>query len=561
MVEADETVTVFRARRVLTMAPPAPTAEAVAVRGGRIIGVGSLDEMAAHGPHTVDDRFADAVLLPGFVEAHCHVMAGALWNFTYVGYFDRTDPDGRVWEGCRDTASVVDRLADAAHAMDTDPDVGPGDPLIAWGLDPIYLEGDRLDADDLDGASDHRPIFVFHASAHLATVNTAMLEVSGIDAGTAVPGVSRRADGSPDGELQEPAAMSLARLGFSTLVGAMRGPEPIRTLGRLANRAGVTTFADLGTTRPDTEEGLRSWIDAVEDPVFPARAVVAGSLMGGSGSPEDRARLTAELVTHDTAKLRFGLVKIVLDGSIQGLTARVGFPGYHNGAPNGLWLIPPEQMPELVGAFHRAGLTVHCHCNGDEAVDVFLDAVEQALEDHPRYDHRHTVQHCQLTTESQYRRMAALGMCANIFSNHIYYWGDQHAAITVGPTRAARMDACATAARLGVPFAVHTDAPITPLSPLASVWSAVTRTTASGRVLGPGERISVDRALRAVTIDAAFQLNLDDEVGSIEVGKFADFAVLAGDPHEVDPADLGSIPVLATVLGGRVFAVPDGAGG
>ncbi len=552
---------VFTARRIHTMSPSAPTAEAVAVREGRIVAVGSLADMAGYEPYELDDRFAEAVLLPGFVEAHCHVMAGGMWNFTYVGYFDRTDPEGRVWSGCRDTASVVARLAEVAATMDADPDVSPGEPLVAWGLDPIYLQGDRLDADDLDGASGQRPIFVFHASAHLATVNTAMLELSGIDADTRVPGVSRRPDGTPDGELQEPAAMSLARPGFSRIVGAMRGPEPIRTLGRLANRAGVTTFADLGTTRPDTDEGRQAWIDAVEDPSFPARAVVAGSLMGGSGSPAERARVTTELVAHNTAKLRFGLVKIVLDGSIQGLTARVGFPGYHNGAPNGLWLIPPEQMPELVGAFHRAGLTIHCHCNGDEAVDVFLDAVEQALRENPRFDHRHTVQHCQLTTEAQYRRMARLGMCANIFSNHIYYWGDQHVAVTVGPTRAAAMDACATAARLGVPFAVHTDAPVTPLSPLASVWSAVTRTTATGRVLGPGERIPVGQALRAVTIDAAFQLNLDDQVGSIEVGKFADFAVLGEDPHEVAPAELGSIPVLGTVLGGRVFTVPAGVGG
>ncbi len=550
-------VTVFTARRIHTMSPSVPTAEAVAVRDGRIIAVGSLEDMAAYGPHTHDDRFAGAVMLPGFVEAHCHVMVGGGWKFTYVGYFDRTDPRGRVWSGCRDTSSVIDRLAEAAAAMDADPLVGPKDPLIAWGLDPIYLEGPRLDAHDLDRACDHRPIFVFHSSAHLATVNTAMMEISGIDADTPVPGVSRRPDGQPDGELQEPAAMALARIGYSALARAMRGPEPIRTLGRLANRAGITTFADLGTTRPDVEEGLKAWIDTVEDPSFPARAVVAGSLMGGSGTPEERARLAAELKGHDTDKLRFGLVKIVLDGSIQGLTARVGFPGYHNGAPNGLWLIPPEQMPDLVGAFHRAGLTVHCHCNGDEAVDVFLDAVERALVDHPRPDHRHTVQHCQLTTEAQYRRMARLGMCANIFSNHIYYWGDQHAAITLGPTRAAAMDACATAARHGVPFALHTDAPVTPLSPLASVWSAVTRTTASGRVLGPGERIPVDLALRGITIDAAFQLNMDHEIGSIEVGKFADFAILEEDPLEVEPAELRNIGVLATVLGGEVFTVPD----
>ncbi|MCP4962733.1 MAG: amidohydrolase family protein, partial [Actinomycetia bacterium] len=191
--------------------------------------------------------------------------------------------------------------------------------------------------------------------------------------------------------------------------------------------------------------------------------------------------------------------------------------------------------------------------NGDQTAEVFIDAVEQALLDQPRWDHRHTVQHCQLTTPAQYRRMSALGMCANIFSNHIFYWGDQHVEFTVGPERAARMDACATAEREGVSFSFHSDAPVTPLGHLHVMWCAVNRTTASGNVLGPDERISVDTAMRAATIDAAFQLKLDHMIGSIEAGKLADFAVLDDDPFEVDPTELKDIGVWGTVVGGRPF--------
>jgi predicted amidohydrolase YtcJ len=218
----------------------------------------------------------------------------------------------------------------------------------------------------------------------------------------------------------------------------------------------------------------------------------------------------------------------------------------------------PEQMADIVEPYHRAGLTVHVHCNGDEATEVFIDAVEEVLTRAPRPDHRHTVQHCQLTTPAQYRRMAALGMCANIFSNHIFYWGDQHRDITVGPDRAASMDACATALRSGVSFSIHSDTPVTPLGHLHTAWCAVNRLTASGQVLGPDERISVADALFAATVGGAYQLKLDDDIGSIQAGKLADFAVLEDDPFEVDPAALKDIGVWGTVLGGTPMPAATG---
>jgi len=246
-------------------------------------------------------------------------------------------------------------------------------------------------------------------------------------------------------------------------------------------------------------------------------------------------------------------VKLFLDGSIQGFTARLREPGYFDGHPNGIWLMDPVAFHETLLPYHQAGLTIHCHCNGDEAVDVFLDAVEQAQARAPRADHRHTIHHCQLTTMDQYQRMANLGICANIFANHLYYWGDQHYEITVGPDRAQRMEACATAKKLGVHFALHSDAPITPINQLHSAWCAVNRLTAKGRVLGELERISVYDALYAVTLDAAYTLKMDKDVGSIEPGKLADFTVLEKDPFAVDPLKLKDIKVWGTVLGGKSF--------
>lgn len=548
--------TIYPARKVITMNPAFPKGTAVAVRDGRVLGVGSRDELAGWGAHNVDATFSDLVLMPGFIEAHTHVMTGGVWQFPYVGFFDRVDPSGTRWTGCKNIEEVIDRLVEYESQM---PD--PATPLIAWGLDPIYFPGERLVAVHLDRVSANRSIYVYHASGHLATVNTALMQRSEINERTTTPGVARNSDGTPNGELQEPAAMSLASSGMVDLVLAIGSEVAKWDYAYEARNTGQTLVTDLGTTRVNDPGSLQAWRSVTDDPDYPVRVMVAGSSMfGGPGDPDELASIVAGLRDQCSDKLRFGIVKLVLDGSIQGFTARLGWPFYYDppeGHPgNGLWLIPPDQMPDIVSAHHGAGLTVHCHCNGDQAAQVFIDAVEVALERHPRWDHRHTVQHSQLTTPAQYSRMAALGMCANIFSNHIYYWGDQHRDSTVGPERAARMDACATAQRAGVSYSIHSDAPITPMGHLQTAWCAVNRVTSTGEVLGADERITVAQAMHAVTLAGAYQLKLDHEMGSIESGKLADFAVLGEDPFEVDPMTLKDIPVWGTVLGG----IPQPAG-
>lgn len=542
---------IYPARAIHTMDPSRPNAEAVAVADGRIVGVGTIDELQllSRGAEVeVDDVFADKVLLPGFVEAHAHSFEGSLWQFTYCGYFGRTDPDGRYWPGCKNLDDVIARLSEAEAELDGSV------PLMAWGMDPIYFDGERLVAKHLDLVSETRSIFVLHASIHLATVNSALMAAEGITAETRMEGVPKDDLGLPIGELQEPAAMSLAGSVFRDFFVAMGAEDAIWKFGALCRNAGVTTVTDLGTRSIASDSMAESWQRVVNDDAFPTRVSIFHNPghAGLDGDLSEMAELVLRRRDESTDKLRFGHVKLVLDGSIQGLTARLRWPGYLGGQPNGLWLVPPDQVIERVRVFHNAGITVHAHCNGDETVDVFLDAVERLLTEHPRWDHRHTVQHCQLTTPGQYRRIKALGLCANIFANHTFFWGDQHVSVTVGPDRAARMNAAATALRLGVPLSMHSDAAVTPIGSLHVAWCAVNRLTASGKVLGPDERISVYDALRAITLGAAYQLKMDDEIGSITPQKFADFAVLEEDPFEVDPTELKDIAVWGTMVGGIV---------
>ncbi|WP_179404199.1 amidohydrolase [Burkholderia guangdongensis] len=544
-------VTVFAARRILTMNPNQPSATHVAVRDGRILAVGGDDDAAAwparFGACAHDDTLRDKVLMPGLVEGHCHLMEGAMWDAAYVGYYDRRGPDGTLWPGLRTLDAVLARLADAERAM-------PGDgPLLAWGFDPIFFGASRLTVRELDSVSASRPIAILHASVHLMNVNGAMLALAGIDEDTDIDGVARDAHGRPTGELQEFAAMFPVYqvIGGKLAISASEKPHAVWNFGRVAQLAGVTTATDLvNDLSPD---GNRTLHAVTADPDYPVRIVPA---FAPQRNPAQSAEGVLAAIAGSTDKLRFGPVKFIVDGSIQGFTARVRWPGYAGGQPNGLWLMPPAQLVDVFEPFHRAGLQLHIHTNGDEATDVTLDAIATLLARHPRPDHRHTLQHCQMADAAQLRRVRALGMCVNFFSNHLYYWGDAHYAQTIGPDRANRMNPAGTAQRLGIPVALHSDAPITPLSPLFTAWCAVRRETASGRVLGDGERLSVADALYAITLGAAYTLRMDHLVGSIEVGKFADFAVLDEDPSACEPERLKEVGIWGTVLGGRVFRAP-----
>ena len=542
--------TVYAAKKIITMNPSRPEATHVAVREGRILGAGSYEDVAAWGEHTLDNRFADKVLMPGFVEGHAHTMEGSLWAKVYCGWFDRGDPDGRVWDGLKSIDAVIERLSAAADQLD-DPDA----PVSGWQLDPIYMDNIRVGRSDLDRVSTTRPVGVLHASGHILNVNTKALELAGLlKPGVDHPGIPLGDDGLPTGELKGPDAMTPVgqHVGFArSLLDA--DEAGLRNFAKLCVRTGTTTITDLASRMdPETVEMM---LRVTDEDDYPICLVPLRFFMGLS--PVDLIDEVLSLKARSTERLRMGRIKVVADGSIQGFSARLRWPGYHNGAPNGLWYIAPDQLAEILERALEAGIQVHTHTNGDQATQLLLEKFAPALQAHPNPDHRFTIQHCQLADAAQFRLAAKLGMCANLFANHHFYWGDEHYKLTVGPDRATRMNACRTALDAGVPLAIHSDAPVTPLGPLFTAWAAVNRITASGRVQGEAERITVAEALYAITLGAAYTLHMDGEVGSIETGKRADFAVLDADPTAVSPGKLKDIGVWGTVQGGRVFAASE----
>lgn len=233
-------IQVYKARKIITMNPSQPQATHIAVKEGRILAVGDLAAMREFGEVRVDSRFADCCLMPGFVEGHSHALEGTMWEYPYLGYFPRRDPEGLHWAGAQSLEAVQALLRKQAERLP------PDRPLIVWGFDPVYFEGARLDRRLLDEAVDHRPLVVLHASLHVMTVNSAMLELAGLHRHAEIEGIMVGDDGRPNGELQEMAAMHaiFETLGMN-LFETVGSPTTLWRYGRVARNAGVTTITDL----------------------------------------------------------------------------------------------------------------------------------------------------------------------------------------------------------------------------------------------------------------------------------------------------------------------------
>ena len=540
---------IYKAKSIRTMAPHQPHATHIAVRDGHILSVGTEADIEAWqkawGPLELNEDFAGRTLLPGFIEGHAHMMEGLFWDYHYVGYYDREGPDGTVWPGLKSIDAVVERLQEINAARDD-----TSAPLIAWGFDPIYFEGRRMSAADLDAVSTDCAVTVLHASLHILNANSFIMEAADVKNNDNSEFVRRDDNGNPTGEFLGQLGMYMAmRTTDIDLLAAASSPQTLKNFAAVARQTGVTTCTDLANPMPEESEvPMRETVDAKD---FPMRLVVA--FQGNSRPPEESVARMQALQDKQSDKLRFSLVKFVADGSIQGFSARLKQPHYFNGAPNGLWYIEPERLREYLTAFTAAGFQCHIHTNGDECTEVTLDILEEVLRQHPWPDHRHVLQHCQMASRAHFKRMKALGVGVNLFSNHLYYWGDQHITITMGRERADRLDDAGGCLAEGVPLAIHSDAPVTALAPLFTAWCAVNRLSSQGVTLGgETEKISVEEALYAITMGAAHSLKMDQEIGSLEAGKRADIAILADDPIEVGAAGLKDIAVIGTMVDGHV---------
>ncbi|HEB90265.1 MAG TPA: amidohydrolase [Deltaproteobacteria bacterium] len=540
--------TVFLGAPVLTVDAGNRVVEALGIEGDRIGAVGSEDEVRAWaGPRARIVELAGGAIVPGFIDAHGHFPGEGIW----ARVVDLNPPPIGDLDSIDELVARLRARAEETPAGEWVAGMGYDDTLLAEGRHPTRV--------DLDRVSTEHPVAILHISGHLASINSRALAELGWDANTPDPegGAIRRdpETGEPDGVLEENAAEFVqARLMDP---GLLDGLAILRLASRRALAHGVTT-TQSGYT-PARQMRVMPWLSRLG--LLPLRIVLWPS-MEAVDEVLDGGR---PFSTVDPGWVRVGAVKLIADGSIQGYTGYLSEP----------YFVPPGDDPEFRGnprlardelirrvrRYHAAGWQIAVHGNGDAAIDDILDAFEIALREHPRKDPRFILIHAQMARDDQLDRMRQLGVTPSFFSLHTYYWGDRHRDRFMGPERAARMSPARSALDKGVRFTIHCDAPVVPMEPLRLIWSAVNRISSSGRIIGPDERITPMQALRATTIDAAWQIREEDNRGSLEPGKWADFVILSASPLD-DPEHIDRIRVLEThIAGKRVHRASDVGGG
>jgi predicted amidohydrolase YtcJ len=538
---------------ILTMNDAAPRAEAVAIKDGKIIAVGAAADIAKHrGPQTASIDLAGKTLLPGFIDGHGHVFMTGI-QAASANLLPAPDGEGnsiaKIQEILREYAK-----SDASKAFNI---------IMGFGYDDAQLAEKRHPTrQDLDEVSKDIPVLLIHQSGHLGALNSKALELAGVTADSKDPqgGVIRReADGkTPSGVLEETAFMGAGMAIFPKL-----NAEQFAQLSVMGQeyyiKHGFTTAQEGRAIGP----AHGSLVRLAEAGQMKIDVVSYLDMIFSDEPPEMNTPWYSRTYRNG---YRVGGIKLNLDGSIQGKTGYLTTP-YKVPPPGaatnyrGYETLPDKVIAAKVDKAYANGWQVLAHCNGDAAIDQYISAVRDAVAKHGKADRRSVVIHCQYVRMDQLDSIKELGLIPSFFGMHCFYWGDWHRDETLGAARAEKISPAASALKRGIIFSQHHDSPVAQPSAIRILSSVVTRRTRSGDILGADERMSVNDALKSLTIWGAYQHFEEKEKGSLETGKVADFVVLSDDPLKCDIEDLDELTVVETIKGGKSIykAGPKGA--
>lgn len=541
-----ETV-VYTAKLIRTMEPALPEATAVAVEDGKILAVGSLENLspliATRGAR-IDRQFEDSVITPGFIDPHVHpTLPAVLTQFPFLApddwYLPTGDfPGATTPEGYRSALqNLVDKHDDASV------------PFVAFGYHPLWHgEVWREDLNDWFGDT---PVMIWHRSFHELIGNDAAWNLLGVtqdDADAIHEGANWER-----GHFYELGLRAVfPRMGF--LFEPKRYMAGMQNFLAMMHESGVTTAADMGTGIFGNPVGEIQAVKAAvaNDPVgvrILLTPIITDFMTRGKNADEALAEVRRWQGMNDEHVSVGNHFKLMIDGAIFSGLSQMGSPGYLDGH-TGVWMVDVPTLEAFAKTFWDAGFQIHAHSNGDAATARFIDLLDYLLRESPRADHRMTLEHFAYSTEDQNRKLAALGAAVSANPYYHYILSEMYSGDWLGPDRGPQMVRLGSLESKGVPVGLHSDSPMAPLSPLTLMWTAVARENISGDKTGQGEVMSRYGALKAITIDAAWILGLEDSIGSIRAGKAADFTVLSADPMTVPLKTLRSIDVIGTVFAG-----------
>lgn len=552
---------IFTAKKIITMDETLPDAQAVAVSNGRIVAVGTLEEMDAwtHGRAVrIDRSFEQQILAPGFIDNHIHPFLGALLlPMVILAPEAWRQADGSLRAEVRDPQTYRERLLEEFRQRDQ---AQPW--FITWGYQPD-LHG-RYDRSTLDALFPDTPVILWQRSFHETYLNTAAIHKLALQAEQCSSHPQIDWDRGHFFETGfKPVLMGL----LPTFLRPEWYGEGLRRMIALMRMGGITTAGDMlfGAISPEYElTALHQALPASGSPlrvvnVFDLRSFANRAHQVEVGPPNQPIDFEAginaiesRLAQGQQGNIWFArAVKLFADGAMFSQLMKMRWPGYLDGH-EGEWLMTPDILKAGIVCAFEKDWTVHVHVNGDAGMDAVLDALREALRQHPRFDHRFHVHHVGYHAASQTNQLASLGAHASVNPYYLHALGDDYSRIGLGPERATQLTRCASMARAGMRVSLHSDFMMAPAEPLALAWCAASRMSRTGKVMAPTERLTLNQALRGITIDAAWALRLEDEVGSISCGKRADFVVLDAAPEEQGVDGLLGIRVMATVFEGII---------
>ena len=531
--------TIYVGGNIVTVNDVQPTADAVAIKDGKILMVGTRAEVEAmhKASSTSEIDLAGKTLVPGFVDAHSHFMF-ALDQIKQANV--SVPPVGAA-------ANIPATIAILKQFQQTNA-IKPGDWIVGYGYDGSQLAEQReITRDDLDPAFPDNPVMLIHVSGHGCVLNSAGLKKFNITAKTLTPpgGVILRKPGTnePAGLLMEtaylPVFAELPKPSEAEMLDRMNAAQQIyASNGYTTAQEGATHLKDLDFLKKAASQN-RLYIDLVSLPLFIDLADTLQKYPANTWG------------TYDN-RLKLGGVKTVFDGSPQGKTAFFTRP-YLTGGPDGEknWHGEPTFTEAVFMKYMKPlydnNLRTFNHCNGDASIDMFLDIQEKM---HGKPELRPVIIHSQFVRPDQLDRYVKLGIIPAMYPEHTYFFGDVHIK-NLGMERASFMSPTQSALQKGMHVTLHTDFNVLPLDPMMVMWTAMNRTTRTGVILGADQRLTAAQALKAITLDSAYEYMEEKTKGSIEPGKLADFAILSGNPITTQGDAIKNIKVLETIKEGK----------
>ena len=547
---SSEDITIYHAKEIVTLDEKVASANAVSVKSDRVMAIGSLDNLIERNPDaSIDHQFQNDVIVPGFIEHHIHPFLSAITMNAEIISIEGWDLPNNQSIAYRDRDSYMKRLSEIEENMKSD------SPLITWGFHH-YFHGD-LSREDLDRISKDRPILVMHRSYHEFILNTPALEYFDISQ-EFIESLDEEARAYADfdrGHFSEQGMISV----FPKLLRYLGKPEYLLSGLQLTedylHQNGVTMIANPGAWLIKSIQDAKNLILGDENTPFRSFFIPSALILSEDHDVPELVEEAKKLLEWGGGKVEYlpNRIKLFADGAMysQNMVLSEGYLDGHQGA----WLMQEGLYRSAFKLFWDEGYQIHIHQNGDEALDLILDVLEENMANNPREDHRTTIVHFGISRADQMDRVKSLGAIISANPYYVTALSDLYSKKGLGPERALEMVRLGDVDRAGIRFGLHSDMPMAPGSPLVLMHAAVNRINFANEVAGPKQRVSPLAALKGVTLDAAYIMGLEDDYGSISEGKLANFTILSENPLSVNPQTIKDIEIKATIVEGKHYPI------